>query len=173
MQASQIILRKSVLGRTWVNVSLDEAKLCLGCLFEMSEGSALIFGATQLFYLPPLGFLPCAVLIAPAPVLFYYSHPRSSLLCFEDQIQNKASQHSKTGMWGLVSSVEVRQGLQLHGMARETSLAWPFWSQHIHSARLGSIKFRQGLKCITDMPPSSLVLVTQSAITQAMPQHRA
>lgn len=75
--------------------------------FEMSEGSALISELPKLFTPPPLGFLSCTVLVVVAPVLFYYSHPRSSLLCFEEYVQNKGSQRSETGMWDLMSSVEV------------------------------------------------------------------
>lgn len=79
MQAAQIILRKSVLRRVWVYLLLEEAKLCLGCLVILNvRGICTDFRATQLIYLPPLGFLSCTVLIAPAlllqlPQVFFFS----------------------------------------------------------------------------------------------------
>lgn len=101
MQTSQIILRNSVSG---VNLgkllsvgggrAMPWLPHCFKCQRDLHRFQS---PATQLFRFPPLGFLSCTVLIVPSPVLFYYNHPRSSLLCFEDQVQNKASQHSETG----------------------------------------------------------------------------
>lgn len=71
------------------------------------------------------------------------------------------------GIWCQVWKCEMAR--RFRSAARGT--AWRGW--HVCRARFGSSKLRQGLKYITDMPLSSVVLVTRSAITQAMPQQWA
>lgn len=144
----------------------------LPCLIVWNvRGTCTEFEVTLLFHFPPLEFLSYTALIAPASCALPLQPPQVFYPVVW-RVQNKASWHRETSMWDLMWSVEVWKGLQLCSTARETAWCSTSWSWHILRASFGSSQLRR-LKPITDMLLSSVVLVTPSAITQAMPQHWA